>query len=199
LTVCTQSYILIPMGNDQVESDDSMRAVVRRVRHDKRSLERNPVNRHRRSRGMRLMWEVYAVHLATGESGEDLAAKFGIGKGYANDLLRRARIAMEAAHMFNPNAANLHQEMLKFVPLAATALEKNLVDAHPAVTVAFLQGVGALVPKAEISRVSEEERVQHVSRSAAAINPRLKRALGIEDGVVVSVSTQPVTEDNSKD
>lgn len=134
------------------------------------------------------MWQVYQLFLSTGKDAETLAAELNLSVNYVHDMLQDAKRIMSAARQFDPHAQNLHREMLKFVPLAASSLEVNLKRANPAVTIAFLQGVGALVPKSEISAVSDQERAENLKRSTAAINPRLKKALGIEDGVEVRLA-----------
>jgi hypothetical protein len=134
------------------------------------------------------MWQVYQMFLSTGKCPQDLAAELNLSVNYVHDMLQDAKRIMGLARQFDPHAQNLHREMLKFVPLAASSLETNLKRANPAVTIAFLQGVGALVPKSEISAVSDQERAENLKRSTAAINPRLKRALGIEDGVEVRLA-----------
>jgi hypothetical protein len=159
----------------------------RQVARDRKRLLANSSNANRRAKGVKLLWSVYARHIATGETAVDIAQHFNISPTYTRDLIRRGQLAMEVAKKFDPNAGNLHAEMIKFVPLAALSLEKNLQDAHPAVTIAFLQGIGALVPKSEITQVTDAERVEQLRRSSMAINPKLKRALGIEDGVEVTI------------
>ena len=131
------------------------------------------------------MWEVYNEVLSTGRTPESIAAKYDISEGYSRWMVWKAKGILDKAREFNPQAANLHAELLKFVPLAAHALETNLIEADPKVTVAFLQGVGALVPKAEITHLSEEERQAALVRSTNAINPKLRKALDITEHVLI--------------
>lgn len=148
-------------------------------------LEHTTKPRRPRAVAQRLMWEVYNEVLSTGRTPESIASKYDVSEGYARWMVWKAKGILDKAKEFNPQAANLHSELLKFVPLAAHALETNLIEADPKVTIAFLQGVGALVPKAEVTHYSEEERLAALKRSTNAINPKLRKALDITDHVEI--------------
>lgn len=141
--------------------------------------------RRPRAVAQRLMWTVFQECVSTGVTPESIAAKHEVSPGYARWMVWKARGIMLKSKEFNPDAANIHAEMMKFLPLAAHALETNLIEADPKVTVAFLQGVGALIPKAEITHLSEEERQAALVRSTNAINPKLRKALDITEHVVI--------------
>jgi len=158
----------------------------------KRSME------ERRARGMikvkrskvqaeNLMWEIYQQAVAKGLTATKLAEKHKISPKYAYYLIWKARKIMQKAEGFDSDAPNLQKEMLKFMPMAAEALSHNLKKGEPRVTVAYLQGVGALIPRQEVTTLTDEERKAAADRSMKAINPKLRKALGIEDGADATI------------
>ena len=154
------------------------------------AYERMPVKKRRsKEQTKRLMWALYERRQATKLTLEQLAHEFDIGYWYAADLLKRAKKIMQQAVRFDPEAQDLHREMRKFSGLGAAALVENLKEAEPRVTVAYLQGIGALVPKSEVTELSPEEEQAATERAAKAINPRLRKgmALGKEDGADAEV------------
>jgi len=134
-----------------------------------------------------LMWRCYQYALAGGHSAARVAQEFKLSEKYAYYLVWKARKIMQSANGFDPKASNLQKEMLKFMPMAADALTQNLQKAEPRVTVAYLQGVGALIPRQEVTTLTDEERKQAADRSLKAINPKLRKALGIEDGANATI------------
>jgi len=137
-----------------------------------------------------LMWRIYQYHLGTPGTIADTARHFKMQSTYVGSLIWRAQNAMKAADKFDPMAADLHKEMRAFVPLATEALKENLEKAEPRVTLGFLQGIGALVNKQEIADVTEKDRKDAWNKTMGAINPKLKQAIGIEDGVEVTIKEE---------
>lgn len=165
-------------------------------KYEKRSAAtRKP--RRPRGQGKILVMQVYQAALTRGLDYDELAAEFGLNREYARWCVHRGRKIMRSASQFDPQAANLQREMLKFVPLAAEALRENLEAAEPRVTLAFLQGVGALVPRQEIDAVTDEDRLLAAKRSLNAINPKLRKALDITDDV--SIETVSSEDRESED
>jgi len=137
-----------------------------------------------------LMWEVYQHCLSKGVSPAKIAERYKISPKYAYYLVWKARKIMQKAEGFNSDAPNLQKEMLKFMPMAAESLSHNLQKGEPRVTVAYLQGVGALIPRQEVTSLTDEERKAAAERSKKAINPKLRRALGIEDGADATIEPE---------
>ena len=121
-----------------------------------------------------MMWDIYEFRLANETPWEELAKKHGISPVYCMNLAAKAKKIMAEARKFDPQAQDLEKEMLHFAPLAAQALTENLVNADPKVTVAYWQGVGGLVPRQEVTQVTEEEMKGQEKRTLSAMNPKLR-------------------------
>jgi hypothetical protein len=134
-----------------------------------------------------LMWEIYQQCISRGIPPAKIAPRYKISAKYAYYLVWKAKKIMQKAEGFDPDAPNLQKEMLKFMPAAAEALFHNLKKGEPRVTVAYLQGTGALIPRQEVTTLTDDERKAASERSLKAINPKLRRALGIEDGADATI------------
>jgi hypothetical protein len=128
-----------------------------------------------------LMWACFSLW-AKGiyKTEQEVAADLGISYWYCSRLISRARRILKKTRGFDPLAPNIQQEMLKFLPLAAAALEHNLIKAEPRTLVAYLQGVRALVPQQEIANIPESDRERVARGALKAMNPRLRAALEID-------------------
>lgn len=133
------------------------------------------------------MWELYLASVARGVSPRALAEEFDVTEGYATVLCCKAKLIMRASGKIDPDASDLHREMRKMFALGVDSMERNLIEGEPRVTVAFMQGIGALIPKQEITSLTDEEREIKEKQTIAALNPRLKKILTEEDGVEVKV------------
>ena len=140
-----------------------------------------------------LQWEAWTLYISGQcRTHADVAVRLGIGEKYVHKMITRARSALQTAREFDPTATNLQQQMLKFLPLAADALERSLIKAEPRVLVAYLQGVRALVPQQEIATITAEEMARSAKSALKAMNPRLRESLKIDAEITtVEVDEKP--------
>lgn len=172
-------------------------------RKKKRDWERHAKgeSRHRSPMAQRaLIWQIYKAVEIDGFAIAKVAEQLEISDSQCRAYYRKARYAIKTSDEFDHESANIRKEMLKFLPLATTALQQNLMDAEPRVTVAYLQGVGALINRDEIDVITDADRAAQQQRSIHAMNPRMRAALGITEvppSDVVITTKGETDEDNS--
>lgn len=174
--------------NKKVMRND-MGAVLTKGDYERYGLSRETTRGSRkRNRGKRkeaLIWQVYRAMVMEGRVASDVAQELGFTEQYVETLYREGKRALARTDEFNPEADDVRRELKKFLPLAATALKKNLMDAEPRVTVAYFQGMGAFVDKQEVVDVTETERQSQLNRAERAFNKRLMEKMKVNAEVTI--------------